>query len=229
VAAYWAHQRAGEAACAGLQIEDQGAGWRLFMADSRTQRSFRSADTLEAASILGEAQTARLETWLLASPPAALKIVTSAAMLLPRRRVAIGEALYQDGWSGYPGSLHRLLAFACTHQLRNLVFLSGDAHLACSARVTVRNRDTGERIAFASHHAPALYAPYPFANEQACNLARQDRFGFRARLAPGAPEHRYECTVESAVLAGGRNGVGLLHARRVPGRDWDLGVEVLAV
>jgi hypothetical protein len=225
IAAYWAHQRREEPhADFDLHIEERGPGWRLFMADSRTQRCHRSAETLGDATLLGRHQTGLLERWLEAADPGDLKIVTSAAMLLPRLRQYVDDPLYLDNWQGYPASFYRMLAFICDRQLRNLVFLSGDAHLGCSVRATVRNLDTGKSAQFESHHAPALYAPYPFANESPCNLLLPDRFRFSVAL--DGTVANYECTAEGSVLAPEREGCGLLEARP-GGGGWTTRVSVV--
>ncbi|MDB5752654.1 MAG: hypothetical protein JWP65_3075, partial [Ramlibacter sp.] len=224
LAAYWQHQRPGEPRSRAVQILEQGSGWHLFMADSRTQRPHRSAETLDRALILGLEQTQQLEAWLLQAPPESLKIVSSAALLLPRSRQWIDDPLYLDNWQGYPASFCRLLAFVCDHQLRNLVFLSGDLHLGCRAEVTVRNVESGASAEFQSCHAPALYAPYPFANETEWNLLLHDSFGFDAVRA--GVRQSYECTVDAQVLAPGRNGCALLKATR-SGADWSATVEVV--
>jgi hypothetical protein len=152
-------------------------------------------------------------------PPHELKIVTTAAMLLPRTRIDLDEPLYLDNWQGYPASLHRLLAFLCEHETSNVVFLSGDAHLACSAHVTVTG-EQGRSVRFQSHHAPALYAPYPFANESRWNLLLHDAFTF-------THEGRgYRCSVEGEVLADGRNGCGWLAATR-DGAQWRTDARVI--
>jgi hypothetical protein len=226
--AYWRYQRGETQPQAPLWMKEprNGAspGWRLFMADTRTTREFRNDQTLQTATILGDAQTRDLEQWLTAAPADDLKIVTSPAMLLPRSRKYLDDPLHLDNWQGYPASFHPLLALLCDRQLRNVVFLSGDAHLACSARVTVKNLGTDSSVHFESHHAPALYAPYPFANETRWNLLLEDRFVFT--LGSGPQAHRYECTVDAEILADGASGCGLLHAERTPG-GWDLSVEVL--
>jgi hypothetical protein len=77
------------------------------------------------------------------------------------------------------------------------------------------------RVTFASLHAPALYAPYPFANEEAANLLlRRDHFDFKVN------GKKYECEVDAQVLAGGRTGCGLLEAR-YDGARWDVACRVL--
>lgn len=222
LAAYWRFQR-GENAPAGdlwqrlPEAHEPAEGWRVFMADTRSTRDHRSDTSLDTATILGQPQTEALEAWLREAPDD-LKVVTSAAMLLPRTRIAVDEPLRLDNWQGYPASFRRLLAFVCDAGIRNLVFLSGDAHLGVSAQVTVRNVVSSAEAAFSSHHAPALYAPYPFANETQWNLRLDDRFAFEWNDLQGRPA-RYECTVRTQVLEDGVTGWGMLRGRR-SGSAW---------
>jgi cholesterol oxidase len=221
VDAYWRYQR-GEHGAAGQDIwikESAPQGWHLFMADTRTQRDYRAEHTIDKALMLGQKQTCELEEWLDAAPRQDLKIVTSPAMLLPRSLLFKEEPMRLDNWQGYPASFHRLLAFLCDREIPNVVFLSGDLHLGCRARVTVRNRGTRRGVAFQSHHAPALYAPYPFANETRWNLLLRDRFRFEWET--DGRKSVYECRVSASTLAEGRNGCGVLQARR-DGAGWKL-------
>ena len=225
--AYWYYQRGENAprTPVWMQLPAQGAasaGWRMFMADSRSTRCFRDEATIATATILGVEQTGELEAWLAREPKDDLKIVTTAAMLLPRVRTDCEEPLRLDNWQGYPASFYRMLAFICDHGIRNLVFLAGDAHLGCSAWVTVRNEDSGAGASFESHHSPALYAPYPFANEAACNLMLEDRFRFSWKDA-GGKAARYLCTVTARTTGDDRTGFGVLRARREAGA-WKLDV-----
>jgi hypothetical protein len=217
--AYWYYQRGQEKPQGPVWMQfparpAASPGWRVFMADSRSSREFRSEATLHAASLLGERQTGELEAWLTREPVDDLKIVTTAAMLLPRVRIDADEPLRLDNWQGYPASFHRMLAFVCDHGIRNLVFLAGDAHLGCSAEVSVRNEDSGACASFSSHHAPALYAPYPFANETLWNLKLQDSFRFPGKNPQGKP-CSYLCEVSATVTGDHRTGFGVLQARRV--------------
>lgn len=232
--AYWYYQRCEESPRqpGWMQLPAAPAaapGWRVFMADSRSSRAFRSEATLATASLLGEPQTRALEAWLTQAPADDLKIVTTAAMLLPRVRIDADEPLRLDNWQGYPASFHRMLAFVCDHGIRNLVFLAGDAHLGCSAEITVRNEDSGAMASFGSHHAPALYAPYPFANETMWNLMLEDRFHFSWQDPHGKPCN-YLCCVSARVTGDDRTGFGLLQARRTHG-EWkvDVGFRINAL
>ncbi|NNU44038.1 alkaline phosphatase D family protein [Ramlibacter montanisoli] len=229
LAAYWRYQRGEETPPDHLwttQPEpwEPQEGWRLFMADTRTAREYRSEETLAEATILGRKQTESLEAWLAEAPPQDLKIVSSAAMLLPRTRIFQDTPLRLDNWQGYPASFQRLLAFICDHGLRNLVFLSGDLHLGCSARIRVRNRASGQEAEFQSHHAPALYAPYPFANETRWNLLLEDGFSFTREA--GGQASTYDVSVSGHTLGEGVHGCGILQARR-NGAGWKIEADFL--
>lgn len=219
VAGYWKYQRRCTPPPGGdVHLAEDGPHWRLFMADSRSAREPRTEQNVHLARILGPAQTRLLYDWLRQPRDGALGIVTCASMLLPRVRRDMDDPLYLDGWQGYPASLHGLLALLCDEEMHDVVFLSGDAHLACEARVTVTGG--GRQARFASLHAPALYAPYPFANEDEANLLLDDGFEFRVG------GRSYVCEVQANVLAGGRSGCGLLHAERSAGA-WTVRYEVL--
>lgn len=228
--AYWRYQRGHEQPLTRVwdpSQRDATRGWHLFVGDSRSTREYRGESTIDTATILGKEQTRELEEWLDSAPRDDLKIVTTAAMLLPRTRVGVEDPLRLDNWQGYPASFHRLLAYLCEHRIGNVVFLGGDAHLGCSAEVTVLDRDDPQKtVSFQCLHAPALYAPYPFANETQWNLLlKDDRFRFEWPDQHRATR-RYECRVSATVAGDNRNGCGLLHARR-DGSGWKLATRFL--
>jgi hypothetical protein len=217
---FWKHQRR-EPARLDTHLQDGDPGWRLFMADSRTRRQPRNEATLATALILGEPQTGELLRWLAEPAAGELKVVTTAAMLLPRARINMDAPIYLDGWQGYPASFHGLLAWLCEHEVKDVVFLSGDAHLACDARVHVANTRTGKAVDFAALHAPPLYAPYPFANEEAANLLWKDRFPFTWG------GESYVCSVDARRFAAPAGACALLQASRGP-QGWNCDMRVLA-
>ncbi len=195
-------------------------GWSLFMADTRTCREPRSEASLQTASILGLEQTEELEAWLEQQPRANLKIVTTSAMLLPRTVENLSEPLHLDGWTGYPGSLHRLLKFLSDENIPNVCFLSGDAHLGYAVCITLTH-PSGRKTKIRSIHAPALYAPLPFANEQPWNLKLRDTFKF-----PDSARGPYTCKVRGKLFKPQRDGCCLLKADRA-GNAWNMTVEVI--
>ncbi|MBP6852988.1 MAG: alkaline phosphatase D family protein [Rhodoferax sp.] len=215
--AYWRYQR-GQAhppARYDTWFKLDGPHWCAFMADSRTLREYRSASRPGEALILGSAQTADLETWLLSGDNAGkLKLVCSPAMLLPRHVEHQAEPDYLDNWDGYPGSLVRMLSFVFDNRLSDVCFLSGDAHLGCDAHITVSCGP--DKVMFRSIHTTSLYAPFPFANEREANLKLDDEFSF------SMAGRTYNVKVQ-ATAAPDRDGWTLLRAGRDPVTgEWDI-------
>lgn len=219
VAAFWNYQRHAPQKDE-TWLTAQGAGWSLFMADTRTHREYRSEATLDDALILGKKQSRKLEDWLQQVDAGSLKLISTSSMLLPRLIEHAEEPLYLDAWQGYPASLHRLLAFVCDNKISNLCFLSGDAHLGCDVDIVITD-GTGNEVTTRSIHTPALYAPLPFANEQPWNLnLLHDHFSFQG------PKGRYTCEVNGHAMLPHRDGSCLLKADRA-GTAWNVTVEVI--
>lgn len=183
----------------------------VFMADTRTERTRRRADQLDQARLISDEQWAALRQWLSESQGAGPRFLACPAMVLPRHRVACGptpaSALRSDAWDGYPASLLALLTLIAELRLNQLVLLSGDEHLASVSQIRLLDRGTGDappvETVLHAIHAPALYAPYPFANARPddFNLAA---FGFEpggtACLPPDptdGPPPRYRCEVHT--------------------------------
>ena len=168
----------------------------IFVADTRTERTPRTAMTVDDASIMSPYQFGQLCEWLRA--PRHARVIACPAIVLPRRLCATGDpahALRSDAWDGYRCSLHSLLAFIAKNEIPNVLFVSGDEHLACIARITLRRANgTGKEIVARSIHSPALYAPYPFANTVAEDLIAIDHFPF---TDPEDPSAAFECEVET--------------------------------
>jgi len=158
------------------------SGHRFFIADSRTTRSPRNSASLETAKILDDRQWQALSAWLRDAPADRLSFLVCPSIVLPRRLTtaqARAAALLSDAWDGYPASLHALLALL--HEIDNprVVFLSGDEHISCAADFSVaRAGQTSPVNHWCSLHAPAMFAPYPFANGSAWNFAQQESFHF---------------------------------------------------
>lgn len=173
-------------------------GFPIFMADTRASRHPRDARrlTTEAPSphprLLGGAQTRALHQWLL-KPSDRPRLIVSGSMLLPRHHPYVtqasmpygGRAVHADGWEGYPHTLLGLLDHIGRHQLRNLVFLSGDLHLGCFARIRIRDRENPDRppISVTSIHTAGLYRPFPFANARSTELLKRETLDFEWSLA----------------------------------------------
>lgn len=144
----------------------------FFMCDTRTQRAARTAGNILSndTTILGRDQHEALEKWLSSKHEPKTKFVLSSSMLLPRHATSHGNgdsfasAIRVDSWDGYPVSLHRLLAYLVDNQIRDVVFLSGDDHIACFAEIQLTNLKSQQKLITWSAHCPGLHTPFPFAN-----------------------------------------------------------------
>jgi hypothetical protein len=198
-------------------------GFGVFMADTRTERSARTARTFSAARIMSDGQHAALLGFL-AAPAGTPRIVASPSILLPRHARAVQwnqavSALRSDAWDGYPLSLHEVLAFIAHERIRNVVFLSGDEHLGCVARIEVAEGDQPPVVVHSVHSSP-LFAPFPFANSQRCDLVANEAFDFDAPSRPGATFH---CSVTTEFAPPG-DGFAVLRFRREDG-GWKMHCE----
>ena len=155
----------------------------VFVADTRTERKMRTARHVAPARIMSDAQMDKLLEWLGDKEHKDMpKIVATPSILLPRharalQRDRVVSALRSDGWDGYPHSLRQVLTHIAREKIRNVVFVSGDEHLACVARVVVDAGD-GDPVVFHSVHSSPLFAPFPFANSVREDLVAHEVFDF---------------------------------------------------
>lgn len=198
-------------------------GLSFFMLDTRTGRCHRRVGNLETASLCKEDALVMLEQWLIdTANQGQPRFVVSPAMILPRHRRAVrrGElssALNSDGWDGYPATLYRVLALIADHGFRDVVFLSGDEHLACVATADISaRRPDGSTSSGRLHsiHTAALYAPFPFANSRPDDFVAEETFAFPTNA--GA----YECRVR-AEFPDAEHGFTFLRAR-MHDEGWEL-------
>lgn len=200
----------------------------FFVTDTRTQREPRAIARFEQAHIMGRAQWACLLHWLAHhGPDDRPTFVASPSILLPRRLLSDtlcpASAALADAWEAYPRSLHALLAHLCRTQARHVVFLSGDEHLSCIARVRIRREGDGPEREVLAHsvHSSALYAPYPFANSRPHDFRAQDAFTFTDRHE-GRLEH-FHCRIETDFAPPG-DGLALIETRQGVGGGWHVNV-----
>jgi cholesterol oxidase len=125
--------------------------------------------------IMSEAQFRALLEWLSKHKTSGnLMFVVTPAILLPRRvSTANGDpsALRSDAWDGFPESLHRLLSHIVNERIENVVFLSGDEHHSCVAKIALTSLPAQPNagteckpIVVRSIHSSGLYTPFILAN-----------------------------------------------------------------
>lgn len=206
-------------------------GLPFFIADTRTERDARTAQSVQDASIMHDEQFGALLDWLARYRESDVpKFIASPACFLPRRLRATqkshpASALRSDSWDGYPQSLHRLLATIVANQIGNVIFLSGDEHISFLAHAQIQARATDhQKIRIASLHSSALYAPFPFANATPDDLAWEETFSFRWPTARAGEGQRVvaeggDCVCEvSTQFAPPGDGFTLLRIERSDGR-----------
>lgn len=189
----------------------------FFLGDTRTRRDGRTAMKWRRQKIMDDEQFKALRKWMKNKNETELPMfVTTASAVLPRHLAVAQDpacALHSDAWDGYPKSMHDLLAYVCDHEIKGLVFLSGDEHISNWVHASVTNLDTGACCTFHSVHSSALYAPYPFANSVKEDFARNETFKF-----PDSKDGPYCCEVRT-VFAPEGDGFALLTA--LPPNDVD--------
>lgn len=203
------------------------AGHAFFFADTRTERECRQLGNWRQARMISAAQRDALLAWIGAHAadrrPA---FVVSPSIVLPRPLAlqrGAAMALHVDPWSGWPASQHELLAHVCDSGASSLVFLSGDEHLSCVARIALRcEADPAREVVVHSVHSSALYAPYPFANASEADFAADETFSFEILRQDGSTR-RYTCAVQTWFP---RTGSGYAVLRTSAGAEgWRLDVE----
>jgi phosphodiesterase/alkaline phosphatase D-like protein len=183
-----------------------GGGHEVFMLDTRTLRDPRPwgpGSNPARAHIIDGKQRSGLEHWLttlheidVKHNTVTPKFISSAVWLLPRhtgRLNAQGDTddcpALSDSWDGYPESLRWLLTLIARKGILGVVVLCGDGHLAghTEARLTCDHREVALHVL----HAPALYAPFPFAN------ARPHEFAIGEQFSWMWASERVVCTLDS--------------------------------
>ncbi|MES0872614.1 alpha/beta fold hydrolase [Sinimarinibacterium thermocellulolyticum] len=180
----------------------------LYLLDTRTRRSHRSAARTEVPMFSDPCEWTALREWLRCAPSERPKLIVSPAPLLPRHRSAVRArlafercdvgthaALNADGWDGYPQTFHALLALLASEpQVGPVVFLCGDAHLGLFVEAEVEVQ--GRRTRFHVVHTAGLNTPYRFANAAPSDFLLDEDFAF---VADG---HQGRCRVRTQVSSG---------------------------
>jgi hypothetical protein len=222
--AYWKYPRQGE---------PPGVVWHtvlhrelpFFLADARTERQGRNSANFRSQKIMSDEQFQALHDWMVRPAYTLLpKFVTTASALFPRSLAVARDparALHSDAWDGYPNSMHGLLAYVCEHEVKGLVFLSGDEHISNCVQVHLTRLDVKGNVCKSctlhSVHSSALYAPYPFANAVPEDFARSETFCF-----PDPDAGPYTCEVRTLFAPPG-DGFALLKVI-LDGAAWRLEV-----
>jgi cholesterol oxidase len=191
-------------------------GYALFMTDTRTERTWRTAGGIPTSKIMSNGQCEALLAWLdQQGDDDRPKVIASPAILLPRharaiQRGSVASALRSDSWDGYPLTLYTLLAHIASHEIRNVVFVSGDEHISCVARAELETKGHPPVVVHSVHSSP-LYAPFPFANSERADLVASDDFTFASEES-----ERVSCHVQAEFGPPG-DGYSVLRFTRARG------------
>ena len=175
----------------------------FFISDTRTERKSRDLESIfcDASTIMSDTQFSELTDWL-DENKGGLQFVVSPSILLPRKKPKYGKpggklAIQSDSWDGYPVSLDRVLGHLAEKKINDVVFLSGDEHLSCDAKITISDKPGNVLVQSRSIHCSGLYAPFPFANSKHNDLITPiDEFDFEYNC------NHYRCRVETKVSTG---------------------------
>jgi len=238
---YWRNQRmTGPQAFPGnlsalyftLKQKLNGEYFDFFVCDTRTERACRyDFHGPIQSEIFKNAQQNALFTWLLEQrnndKP---KFICSPAIFLPRlKSSSAGHAnpWLSDAWDGFPKSMTSLLKFILDEQIKNVVFLSGDAHLCCTLEATISEAISEDnepatmpnKITILSIHSSGLYSPYPFANAQWEEFADRETFYFEVN------GERYRCELVAQQSQTQGDGFAMITPVRDEENQWGVNVE----
>ncbi|MFK7977163.1 MAG: alpha/beta fold hydrolase [Halioglobus sp.] len=151
-----------------------------FVADTRAQRKPRDTNHPCDHALIETDQWSALETWLLdahSESHTAPKFIVSGSIISPLSKYYCDNPStwrQQDGWAGYPKTLELLLTLIAKNEIRNVVFVGGDAHLSAVSQLDIGlvDGESGERRKARVWQivSSGLYAPLPFANSRRENF-----------------------------------------------------------
>jgi cholesterol oxidase len=183
--------------------------------------------------LMSNAQWEHIEGWLgqcLADPdPHAPKFIVSGSVFAPGlARFAAGAdgSRQADSWQGFPAERARLAHRIAQLGLDNVVFVSGDYHCAAVADIAL-SRDGGVTQAVRAYAvvAPPLYAPFPFVNTRAREVAGKESIFFPLGH-PRQGERVAECRAQALEISA---GFALIACHKVGDHgtpdDWEVRVE----
>jgi hypothetical protein len=111
-----------------------------------------------------------------------------------------------------------VLGFIAKNNIEHVVFLSGDEHRGCVAKIQLRDKDDKLITRLHSIHTTAAYAPFPFAN------SLEDDF-VKSETTPFVHDTVTYSFVVNANLPAARDGATLLRPWRDADNKWWLDYE----
>lgn len=168
-----------------LYYDFAALGYPFFVIDTRTQR-YKQERGLVDNHLLGKpsldpaepSQLDRLCAWLQymqqqrGDTP---KFIVSSSVFLPNG-VDEREGKNQDAsdsWPAFPNTRRRLLQTLVEHRVQNVIFLSGDIHCSCVARLDFEGK--GQGLTAYSVVSSAFYWPFAFADGDPAGYVHDSR------------------------------------------------------
>jgi cholesterol oxidase len=136
-----------------------------FILDTRAER--QRAGQSAQARLMSDEQMNALMSWLQAhSSDSRPKFIFMGSPIIPLTSDFKNPDMWmrQDGPAGYPDELARIVGKIAGQRIERVVFVGGDPHLSCVARMTMNT--FGARVDSLHIVSSGLYAPLPFANMQ---------------------------------------------------------------
>ena len=204
----------------------------FFVMDTRTERSFRSAENISNpdTTMISKEQLSALKQWLLethSTKPNSPKFIMSSCSFLPMEVLkhsstnSNASRIRADGWEGYPTTLIDLLSFLVDENLSQVIFLCGDLHLNSDSEIIVENKTSSRKVTVRSILSSGLYSPFPFANRQPNEVPELEKVQFSLQSA--SSKTNYQCTINTKVLEPS-NGFALVD---VDGKTGKVGFELI--
>jgi cholesterol oxidase len=212
------------------------AAARFLMLDTRFERECEGGRW----RLMSDTQWEHIEAWLgqcLEGPdPHAPKFIVSGSVFAPglarfAARAAdpaaeMAAARRADSWQGFPAERARLAHRIAQLGLGNVVFVSGDYHCAAVADIALLREGAGAQSVRAyAIVAPPLYAPFPFVNTRAREVAREESIFFPSAYAPRL-ERVAECRAQALEIS---SGFAMIACNKVGDHgapdDWEIRVE----
>ena len=167
-----------EGVCRGFWRSFEIGSIPAFAADTRTERRAPpNPDNWEQRRLMSEAQFEAIEQWMLSHKDVPKILCSGSVFGIFEEDVVNDPSLCRsgDGWLAHPAAWRRMACFIAHHQIRNLIFLSGDLHLSAIAELQIDAVGAPAPVRALSVACSGWNATLPFANRRARDIACGDR------------------------------------------------------
>jgi len=198
------------------------AGLPAFAMDTRTERERRTATNAHRARMVSTEQWLAVRDWLLTHRDQPKVLCSGSVFGWPENALleAPARCVHADGWSGYPATWKRLVRFIVRHQIRHVIFLSGDYHFSGAASLSLSADGDQPPVSAVSVVCSGWNASLPFANARPADFALD-----RPTPLPLSDGHGHVVSSAGALGVGLRQFSLLTLAPRGTG-GWTLQVQV---